>query len=138
MNEIIWPEKYTPGTTDNYVSNEVIVKGLSTADVWPHLNNTSAWLTYYSNASDIVVHDVPGTELSNGVCFRFTTFGLVVEAEVTEHVPPTPGNPAPSRIQCSMRIKTGWKDWSAPRCNTREKRADGRFLVDDYPSAGWS
>ena len=47
---IIWPEKYTPGETDNYVSNEVIVKGLSVADVLPYLADTKAWGTYYHNA----------------------------------------------------------------------------------------
>ncbi|WP_424046027.1 hypothetical protein [Neisseria sicca] len=40
---IIWPAKYTPGETDNYVSNEVIVKGLSVADVLPYLADTKAW-----------------------------------------------------------------------------------------------
>jgi hypothetical protein len=44
MSDIVWPERYTPGTTDNYVSNEIIVAGLTAADVWPYLNNTSAWL----------------------------------------------------------------------------------------------
>lgn len=33
LNEINWPEQYLPGTTDNFASNEVIVKGLRTADV---------------------------------------------------------------------------------------------------------
>lgn len=28
LNEIIWPEEYLPGTTDNFACNEVIVKGL--------------------------------------------------------------------------------------------------------------
>lgn len=28
MSEIIWPERYAPGTTDNYVSNEVIARRL--------------------------------------------------------------------------------------------------------------
>ncbi len=28
MNAIQWPEKWIPGETDNFVSNEVIVKGL--------------------------------------------------------------------------------------------------------------
>lgn len=36
MNSIKWPEKYLPGTTDNFASNEVIVKGLTVADVWPY------------------------------------------------------------------------------------------------------
>lgn len=35
MNEIFWPEDNLPGTTDNFCSNEVIVAGLSTSDVWP-------------------------------------------------------------------------------------------------------
>jgi hypothetical protein len=51
MSDIGWPERYTPGTTDNYVSNEIIVAGLTAADVW-YLNDTSAW-PYYSNVSDI-------------------------------------------------------------------------------------
>jgi hypothetical protein len=42
------PERFTPGTTDNYVSNEIIAAGLTAAEVWPFLNNTSAWPTYYS------------------------------------------------------------------------------------------
>jgi len=29
MIDIIWPDKFLPGTTDNYVSNEVIVKDLT-------------------------------------------------------------------------------------------------------------
>jgi hypothetical protein len=33
QSAINWPEKYTPGSTDNYVSNEIIVKDLSVNDV---------------------------------------------------------------------------------------------------------
>ena len=32
LNEIYWPEEYLPGTTDNFVSNEVIVKDLKAED----------------------------------------------------------------------------------------------------------
>lgn len=28
QSAIIWPEKFLPGTTDNFVTNEVIVKGI--------------------------------------------------------------------------------------------------------------
>ena len=48
MNEIFWPEDYIPGFTDNFVSNEVIVAGLSAMDVWPFLSNAPLWPTYYS------------------------------------------------------------------------------------------
>jgi hypothetical protein len=94
MSEIVWPERFMPGMTDNYVSNEVIVARLSAAETWPYLNNTSFWPTYYSNASDIRFHDGSGPELHLGARFRFTTFGFSVEAEVTEYEPPKAGKPA--------------------------------------------
>jgi len=37
MHEIIWPDGYVPGFTDNFVSNETIVAGLRAADIWPLL-----------------------------------------------------------------------------------------------------
>jgi len=94
MSEINWPEGYLAGTTDNFVSNEITVAGLSAAEAWPHLNDTSAWETYYANASEIRFHDGSGPQLSKGARFRFTTFGFPVEAEVTEYEPPAAGKPA--------------------------------------------
>jgi hypothetical protein len=94
MHEIIWPEGFIPGFCDNFVSNEIIVAGLSTAEVWPYLNNTRAWPTYYTNASEILFHDETGPELSSDARFRFTTFGFPVEARITEYVPPADGKPA--------------------------------------------
>ena len=41
MNEIFWPQGYIPGETDNFASNEIIVKGLSAEEVWPYLENGS-------------------------------------------------------------------------------------------------
>ncbi|HVI52474.1 MAG TPA: hypothetical protein VM661_14790 [Candidatus Sulfotelmatobacter sp.] len=101
MSEIIWPEHYLPGLTDNYVSNEITVAGLSVADVWPQIDNTTAWPTYYGNASEIRFHDGSGPTLSKGARFRFTTFGFPVEAEVTEYVPPAEGQPA----------RVAWHGW---------------------------
>ncbi|WQR98427.1 hypothetical protein KVC81_03045 [Helicobacter pylori] len=37
MNAIQWPKKWIPGETDNFVSNEVIVKGLDFKKVVQHL-----------------------------------------------------------------------------------------------------
>lgn len=101
MSNIIWPEGYLPGTTDNQVSNEITVNNLSVEDVWPYINNTLAWPTYYSNASDIAFHDGSGPELSAGARFRFTTFGFAVEGEVIEHVEPMQGQPA----------RVAWHGW---------------------------
>lgn len=94
MSEIHWPEMYLPGTTDNFVSNEVIVAGLTSAQVWPYLNDTAHWSGYYKNVSEISFDDGAGPELAPGIRFRFTTFGMKVEAEVTEYAPPGEGNPA--------------------------------------------
>ncbi|WP_240461373.1 hypothetical protein [Helicobacter pylori] len=53
MNAIQWPKKWVPGETDNFVSNEVIVKGLDFNKVVQHLaksvpnamlNGHQAWL----------------------------------------------------------------------------------------------
>lgn len=94
VSDIVWPVDYLPGTTDNYVSNEIIVAGLSAVQVWPQLAQPLLWPGYYRNAGEIVFHDGAGPELGAGVRFRFTTFGFPVEAEVTECQPPAPGRPA--------------------------------------------
>ncbi len=122
LSDIIWPEQYMPGTTDNYVSNEIVVAGLTAADVWPFLNNTSAWPTYYSNASEIRFHDGSGPELSQGARFRFTTFGFPVEAEVTEYEPPIAGKPA----------RVAWHGWVEGDAETRLD-VHHAWLFEDLP-----
>ena len=94
MNSIHWPEKYVPGTTDNYVSNEVIVAGLSAAEVWTYLNDTSYWEGYYKNVSKIGFDGGAGPQLAPDLRFHFTTFVFPVKAHVVEYVPPAPGQPA--------------------------------------------
>lgn len=90
---IIWPQTYLPGHTDNYVSNEVIVKGVSAEQVWTYLIDTRAWPRYYDNASDIAFRDNKGPLLNTASRFRFTTFGFPVESEVLEFIPPTASKP---------------------------------------------
>lgn len=102
MNEIIWPEGYLPGFTDNFVSNEVIASGLNAEDIWPLLASPSCWPTYYSNSANIRLHDRIGPELSMGVCFYFETFGFPVEAQCNEFEPPF--NDQPGRI--------AWHGWA--------------------------
>lgn len=90
---IVWPARYLPGSTDNYVSNEIFVRNLGAEEVWPYLVDTRAWPTYYDNAREIVFHDDAGPRLVAGSRFRFTTFGFPVESEVTEFVPPQGARP---------------------------------------------
>ncbi len=122
MSDIIWPDDYLPGMTENFASNEIIVAGLSAADIWLQLNDTRAWPTYYSNASDIRFHDGSGPELSQGARFRFTTFGFPVEAEVTEHEPPAAGKPA----------RVAWHGWVEGDSETRLD-VHHAWLFEDLP-----
>jgi hypothetical protein len=94
MHSILWPERYLPGTTDNFVSNEVIVKGLTAAEVWPLLNNTAHWTGYYNNVSEIGFEPGNGPELRPGLRFHFKTFQFPVLAEVIEYAPAAAGKPA--------------------------------------------
>jgi hypothetical protein len=72
---IHWPEKFLPGTTDNYVSNEIIIKDITAAQVWPWLVDISKWESYYSNVGQITPPK-SGPKLEKGDSFSFSTFGF--------------------------------------------------------------
>lgn len=120
MNDIIWPEGYLPGFTDNFASNEMIVAGLSVADVWPLLNTPALWPGYYANSANVRFYDGKGPALADGLRFYFETFGFPVEAQVVEHVAPQPGEPA----------RVAWHGWAG---STPEDRLDVHhaWLLED-------
>ncbi|WP_205962760.1 SRPBCC domain-containing protein [Pararobbsia silviterrae] len=124
MSDIVWPEGYVPGFTDNFCSNEVIVTGLTVDDVWPLLNIPDRWPTYYANSANTRFYDGKGPALENGVRFFFETFGFPVEAQVVEHVAPVKGQPA----------RVAWHGWAG---STPEDRLDVHhaWLLEDL-SAG--
>ncbi|GAA2214505.1 SRPBCC domain-containing protein [Nonomuraea monospora] len=104
MEEIHFPERYTPGTTDNFVSNETFVKGLSAQQVWPFLHDTATWPGYYENVSDLSTPN--GSRLNRGDRFSFATFGFPpLEAEVIECEPPGSGRAA----------RLAWRAWMPDR-----------------------
>lgn len=109
MHHIHWPEGYLPGFCDNFASNEVIVADLSVADVWPLLNTATAWPSYYNNAKNIRFPHDDGPTLHQGQRFTFETFGLAVECDVVEHVPPADGQPA----------RVAWHGWAGENPDDR-------------------
>lgn len=113
MSDIIWPAGYVPGFTENFCSNEVIVAGLTVADVWPFLNIPTRWSTYYANSADVRFYDNKGPELASGDRFYFSTFGFPVEAQVVEHVAPVLGQAA----------RVAWHGWA------EEEGTEGRLDV---------
>lgn len=102
MNAIDWPAGYTPGFTDNFVSNEMIIAGITAADVWPLLSHPVSWPSYYSNSANVRLYNDKGPELEQGSRFYFETFGFPVEAEVVEFVAPTEGTPG----------RVAWHGWA--------------------------
>lgn len=102
LNEINWPENYLPGTTDNFASNEVIVKGITAEDVFENLVNTDIWPTYYDNVADVYFYEQDGPNLKDGTRFRFKTFGFPIEAEVVEFEAPHDGKPG----------RLAWHGWA--------------------------
>lgn len=94
MSDIVWPARFTPGETDNFVSNEVVVKDLTINELWQQLTNTAAWESYYANVSKISFRDGSGPVLTAKARFNFTTFVFPVIAEVITFVPPQKGQAA--------------------------------------------
>jgi len=121
MSDIIWPAGYVPGFTDNFCSNEVIVAGLTSADVWPLLNEPGHWPTYYKNSADIRFYDGKGPQLEAGVRFFFSTFGFPVEAQVVEHVEPVEGQPA----------RIAWHGWAGEKGTADRLDVHHAWLIED-------
>ncbi|KAI8631582.1 hypothetical protein F5Y19DRAFT_424215 [Xylariaceae sp. FL1651] len=100
-SHIIWPQKYLPGTTDNYVSNEVIVKGITANQVWPFLVDITKWESYYNNVSQITPPS-SGPMLEKGNSFTFSTLGSpLLQSEVCESTAPSTTTPG----------RLAWRSW---------------------------
>ncbi len=121
--DISWPDRYLPGTTDNFVSNEVIVGDLTAEWVWPHLIDTDRWAAYYAHLTDITFPDGDGPQLQEGQRFHFSAFGYPqTHTVVTEVVAPGPGVP-------------GRLTWAGPLTQNGEMVIDiaHAFLLEDLP-----
>lgn len=120
MNSIVWPKGYLPGETDNFCSNEVIVKGLTTADVWPFLANAYVWSSYYANSSDVKLPE-GAEQLQANMVFFFKTFGFPVDAQVVEFVAPQAGEPA-----CMA-----WHGWAGEKGTDERLDVHHAWLIED-------
>ncbi|RMZ03800.1 hypothetical protein D0860_06652 [Hortaea werneckii] len=88
---IRWPQEYLPGTSDNFTSNETIVKGISASQIWSKLADCTQWETYYGHNVEQVTPPASGNFLKQGDTFRFSTFGFpVLDCKVEESIEPGP------------------------------------------------
>ena len=91
----LWKHGQIPfqtGFTDNFASNEIIVPGITAADVFANLLDISIWPSYYDNVADVYFYNHDGPILKK-TRFRFKTFGFPVEAEIIELEKPSQGKP---------------------------------------------
>jgi hypothetical protein len=121
MNAIIWPANFEPGFSDNFVSNEVIVAGLSAAEIWPLLSHPECWPTYYANSANVRFYHGSGPELTAGDRFYFETFGFPVEASCNESIAPAPG--APGRL--------AWHGWAGTEGANDRLDVHHAWLIED-------
>ena len=134
LSSINWPRRFLPGTTDNFVSNEIYVSDLKAQDVWPNLVDTSLWESYYDNVKVITS---PRPVLNHqGDSFDFSTFGFPsLRNEVLECVAPTPTSPVGrlawhSRMdgdaETALDVYHAWliedTEWGAVRILTQESQ----------------
>ncbi|ETS81166.1 hypothetical protein PFICI_06168 [Pestalotiopsis fici W106-1] len=121
-SDIIWPDKYLPGTTDNYVSNEIFVKGITSQQVWAKLADITKWETYYENVGQITPPK-SGVFLEKDDLFSFSTFGFPpLQSQVLESVAPTATTPG----------RLAWRAWQE---GDEDKFLDvyHAWIVEDMP-----
>lgn len=108
QSAIVWPNRYQPGTTDNFTSNETIVANITASQIWALLSNISQWSSYYPNVSQVTPPS-SGPKLEKGDIFKFSTFGFpVLESHVQESVPP--GGGQAGRLAWSAKLEGGEED----------------------------
>ena len=83
--DICWPDGFDPANADLFAHNAVVMDA-SANSVWAKLVAAAAWPTWYSNASDVVIHD-PSGQLGEDVTFNWTTFGLKIASKVADFAP---------------------------------------------------
>lgn len=85
-NDIIWPDKYRPGTSDIHVVNSLAMEASRHA-VWNRLVRATEWPNWYPNSSDIRLLDTESDTLAMGTRFRWKTFGVTIQCTVEEFQP---------------------------------------------------
>lgn len=88
MNAINWPKEFLPGKTDNFTSNEKIMKGLTSKEIFLFLEDTSLWSQYNKNIVDIKMVNQKTTKLNGLSQFHYNILGISLEASVIEYIPP--------------------------------------------------
>jgi len=113
QSSIIWPKHFWPGTTDNFVTNEVIVQGLTSQQIWALLNDISKWESYYKNCAQITPPK-SGSALNKGDIFKFSTFGFPpLTCSVEESIAPGSAEDKAGRLAWMSKTDDGLEIYHA-------------------------
>lgn len=95
LASIQWPDQYLPGTTDCYVSNQTVVKGVPVANVWKALLDPLLYPKFYKDIKEASFVDKSQKVLGPDSKFllRFDLGGKIVtiHCEIIEFVAPEQG-----------------------------------------------
>lgn len=105
MNEIRWPEMFTPGMTDHFVSVEKILAGMNAAQIWPLIGRPTVWPQFHPRIAEVSFGQGEGVDLAPGSRFVFRIGDVVVNAELAVLDAPTPHRPA--QIAWIGRVNAG-------------------------------
>ncbi len=84
--DIHWPVGYSPKDANLFAHNEIFIKA-PCSTIWQHLIEAPKWPQWYSNSHDVRILNNTNDILEQGTRFEFNTFGLHINAEISEFVP---------------------------------------------------
>lgn len=86
MSVIHWPPRFEPQTAPIHVRNELAIHAPAEI-VWAWLIRAVEWPRWYPNAHGVRIGNGTACDLSDGVEFRWKTFGIPLVSRVGEFVP---------------------------------------------------
>jgi hypothetical protein len=84
--DIHWPQAFDPVRADLFAHNEILIDA-TCEQVWRHIIAAPKWPEWYPNSKDVLILGDDGRVLNHGTTFRWTTFGLPLEARSTSSCP---------------------------------------------------
>jgi hypothetical protein len=84
--EIHWPAGFSPDDADLFAHNEIFISA-PCSRIWQLLVEAPKWPLWYPNSANVrILNDHHGL-LQQGTEFEFDTFGLHIDAKISEFVP---------------------------------------------------
>ena len=87
QDAVAWPASFEPGNAALFSHNEIVIAA-PCERVWSILVAAHAWPDWYENAHDVHIAGEHAGALQKQSTFTWTTFGIAVESQVRQYLPP--------------------------------------------------